>query len=125
MATEKNIQNASLLAIGSDPDVLAMRLQSGVFRSMDDPHRIVKVGTPGVSDSVAIVRVTVTSEMVGKNIAVIAAAEFKTLKGKQREAQIKWQEAFEKRGGKYRLIRSPEEMKEFIDEVKRQPCGTD
>lgn len=123
MATEKNIQNASLLAIGSDPDVLAMRLQSGIFRSMDDPNRIVKVGTPGVSDSVAIVKVTVTPDMVGKSLAVIAAAEFKTAKGKQREAQIKWQEAFEKRGGKYRLIRSPEEMRSFIDEVKTKPYG--
>ena len=118
---EKNIQNASLLAIGSDPDVLAMRLQSGVFRSMDDPSRIVKVGTPGVSDSIAIVKVTVTPDMVGKDIAVCAAAEFKTLKGKQREAQIKWQAAFEKRGGRYRLIRSPSEMTEFINSVKSNP----
>lgn len=121
MATEKNIQNASLLAIGSDPDVLAMRLQSGIFRSMDDPSRIVKVGTPGVSDSIAIVRVRISQEMVGKSLAVIAAAEFKTAKGKQREAQIKWQEAFEKRGGRYRLIRSPQQMKEFIDEVRTKP----
>jgi hypothetical protein len=118
---EKNIQNASLLAIGSDPDVLAMRLQSGVFRSMDDPHRIVKVGAPGVSDSIAIVKVVITPDMVGKTVAVCAAAEFKTLKGKQRDAQVKWEEAFKKRGGRYRLIRSPQQMKEFIDEVKTNP----
>jgi len=119
---EKNIQNASLLAIGSDPDVLAMRLQSGVFRSMDDPSRIVKVGTPGVSDSIAIVKVVITPDMVGKTVAVCAAAEFKTLKGKQRDAQVKWEQAFQKRGGRYRLIRSPQQMKEFIDEVKTNPC---
>jgi len=118
---EKNIQNASLLAIGSDPDVLAMRLQSGVFRSMDDPSRIVKVGTPGVSDSIAIVKVVITPDMVGKTVAICAAAEFKTLKGKQREAQVKWEQAFNKRGGRYRLIRSPQQMKEFIDEVKTNP----
>ncbi len=123
MLKEKNIQNASLLAIGSDPDVLAMRLQSGVFRSMDDPHRIVKVGTPGVSDSIAIVRVTITPDMVGKSVAVCAAAEFKTLKGKQRDAQVKWQAAFEKRGGKYRLIRSVEEMNGFINAIKQNPCS--
>jgi hypothetical protein len=120
---EKNIQNASLLAIGSDPDVLAMRLQSGVFRSMDDPSRIVKVGTPGVSDSIAIIRIVITPDMVGKSIAVCAAAEFKTLKGKQREAQVKWQAAFEKRGGKYRLIRSVEEMNGFINAIKQNPCS--
>lgn len=121
MLKEKNIQNASLLAIGSDPDVLAMRLQSGVFRSMDDPSRIVKVGTPGVSDSIAIVKVVITPDMVGKTVAICAAAEFKTLKGKQREAQVKWEQAFQKRGGRYRLIRSPQQMKEFIDEVKTNP----
>jgi hypothetical protein len=120
---EKNIQNASLLAIGSDPDVLAMRLQSGVFRSMDDPSRIVKVGTPGVSDSIAIVRVVITPDMVGKTVAVCAAAEFKTLEGKQRDAQVKWQAAFEKRGGKYRLIRSVEEMNGFINAIKQNPCS--
>ena len=121
MLKEKNIQNASLLAIGSDPDVLAMRLQSGVFRSMDDPSRIVKVGTPGVSDSIAIVKVVITPDMVGKTVAVCAAAEFKTLKGKQRDAQVRWEQAFQKRGGRYRLIRSPQQMKEFIDEVKTNP----
>lgn len=121
MLKEKNIQNASLLAIGSDPDVLAMRLQSGIFRSMDDPSRIVKVGTTGVSDSIAIVKVVITPDMVGKTVAVCAAAEFKTLKGKQREAQVKWEQAFQKRGGRYRLIRSPQQMKEFIDEVKTNP----
>ena len=121
MLKEKNIQNASLLAIGSDPDVLAMRLQSGIFRSMDDPSRIVKVGTPGVSDSIAIVKVVITPDMVGKTVAVCAAAEFKTLKGKQRDAQVRWEQAFQKRGGRYRLIRSPQQMKEFIDEVKTNP----
>lgn len=125
MLKEKNIQNASLLAIGSDPDVLAMRLQSGVFRSMDDPSRIVKVGTPGVSDSIAIVKVVITPDMVGKTVAVCAAAEFKTLKGKQRDAQVKWEQAFQKRGGRYRLIRSPQQMKEFIDEVKTNPWSDD
>ncbi len=118
---EKNIQNASLIAVGSDPDVLVMRIQSGVFRSMDDPSRIVRVGTPGISDSLAVVRVTVTPEMVGKDIAVCIAPEFKTAKGKQRDAQVKWQAAFEKRAGQYRLIRSPEQMLEFIGDVKRSP----
>lgn len=122
MSSEKNIQNASLLAVGCDPDVLAMRTHSGVFRSMDDPSRIVRVGTPGLPDSLAIVRVTITPDMLGKSIAVCAAAEFKTSKGKQREAQERWQQAFERRGGRYSLIRSPQQMKEFIDDVKKDPC---
>jgi hypothetical protein len=61
--------------------------------------------------------------MVGKTVAVCAAAEFKTLKGKQRDAQVKWQAAFEKRGGKYRLIRSVEEMNGFINAIKQNPCS--
>lgn len=123
MSSEKNIQNASLLAVGCDSDVLAMRIHSGVFRSLDDPKRIVKVGTPGIADSLVIVKTRISPDMVGQYIAVCAAAEFKTSRGKQREDQVKWQKAFEKRGGKYRIIRSPDEMKEFIDEVKSKPCG--
>ncbi len=121
MLSEKNIQNASLVAVGSDPDVLVMRIQSGIFRSLDDPTRMVRVGTPGIADSLAVVRVTITPDMVGQDIAVCAAAEFKTAKGRQRDDQKKWQAAFEKRAGQYRLIRSPDEMKAFITHVKRQP----
>ena len=41
---ETNIQNAVLLAIGSRADCMAWRNQTGGFRAMDNPQRIIRVG---------------------------------------------------------------------------------
>jgi len=114
---ETNIQNASLLAVGSRADVLPMRLQSGVFRTLHD-NRIIRVGQKGVADSMLIVAVEITPEMVGVIVPVAVAAEFKTQKGKQSNDQKLWQSAFEKRGGIYRLIRSVGEIEALVAQVK-------
>lgn len=115
---ETKIQNRALLAIGLDPDVLAMRVQSGVFRAMDDPDRIVKVGSPGVADTMAFVRTVITPEMVGKVVAVPLAAEIKTETGKQSKDQQAWQKSFEARGGIYRIVRKPEDMIDAVEEIR-------
>jgi len=116
---ETKIQNAALLAVGQRPDVLAMRLQSGVFRAYDDPDKIVRIGQPGLPDTMMLVATQITPDMIGKTIAVAVAAEIKTAKGRQSEAQRNWQAAFEARGGVYRLVRSPDEMVALADEVQR------
>ena len=116
---ETKVQNAALLAVGQRPDVLAMRLQSGVFRAYDDPDKIVRIGQPGLPDTMMLVATQITPDMIGKTIAVAVAAEIKTAKGRQSEAQRNWQAAFEARGGIYRLIRSPGEMAALADEVQR------
>lgn len=115
---ETKIQNRALLAVGSRPDVLALRLQSGVFRAMNDPDRIVKVGTPGVADTMLFVSTKITPDMVGKTIAVPLAAEIKTKTGQQTEVQRNWQQCFEARGGVYRVVRTPEEMTAAVAEVQ-------
>lgn len=117
MKKESTIQASSLLAVGMRDDVFPMRLQSGVFRSLHD-DRIIKVGQSGVSDSMLIVSVTITPEMVGCVVPVAVAAEFKTKNGRQSNDQKKWQAAFEKRGGIYRLIRSVGEIEALIELVK-------
>lgn len=116
---ETRIQNSALLAVGQRQDVMAMRLQSGVFRSYDDPDKIVRVGQPGLADTMMIVAVQITPEMVGKTVGVAVAAEIKTAKGRQSAAQRAWQTAFEARGGQYRLVRSPDEMLDVVDGVQR------
>lgn len=116
--TETNIQNECLLSVGSRPDVLAMRLQSGAYRAMDNPNRIIKVGAPGMPDTMLVVAVEITPDMVGQTMAVCAAAEIKTSTGRQSEAQKRWQSAFEKRGGVYRLVRSPADMLALIEQIK-------
>lgn len=116
--SEKKIQNQSLLAFGMRQDVLLMRHHVGVFRSMDDPTRIIKVGTPGEADTVGVFSLTITPEMVGKTIGVAIAPEFKAAKGRQSDVQKLWQSAFEKRGGIYVVARSPEDINEAIEKTR-------
>jgi hypothetical protein len=115
---ETNVQNSALLAVGADRDVLAWRQQSGVFRRMDDPTKLVRVGVPGMSDALAVVAVTIDASMIGQTVGVAVAAEFKTDTGRQSQAQRDWQVAFEARGGLYRLVRSDAEMLELIADAK-------
>lgn len=117
-AETRTVQNPALLAVGARADVLIWRQQSGMFRAYDDPTKIVRVGQPGMADSMAVVAVTITPAMVGKTIGVSVAAEFKTTAGRQSERQKDWQAAFEKRGGIYRLIRSAAEMLALVDDVQ-------
>ena len=108
-----------MLEVGCDPDVLVWRQQVGNFRAMDNPNRIVKIGVPGMSDAMMIVRVKITPEMVGKEIGVAVAPEFKVPRsGRQSDKQKLWQASFERRGGIYRLIRSAAEMLALVRDVK-------
>lgn len=113
----REVLNPSLIAVGQDPDVLIMRIQSGLFLTLDGKRKV-RVGLPGMPDTLAVVAVTVTADMVGQRIPVAVAPEMKTAAGKQREQQKKWQAAFESRGGVYRLIRSAGELVELIERVK-------
>jgi hypothetical protein len=115
---ETKIQNRALLEVGLRPDCMAIRMQSGVFRAMNDPDRIVKVGTPGVSDTMVFVSTVITPDMVGKTVAIPLAAEVKTDKGQQSQAQRDWQRSFEARGGIYRVIRKPGDMTTAVEEIK-------
>lgn len=114
----REAQNPALLAVGARPDVLVWRQQSGVFRSYNDPQRVVRIGVPGIADSLAVVAVTITPDMVGKTIGVAVAPEFKTSSGRQSQPQKDWQAAFEKRGGVYRVVRSAAEMLGLVADVQ-------
>lgn len=118
MNPETKIQNACLLATGVHADVLAWRQQSGVFRAMDDPDRVVKVGQTGMADLGMIVPVTITPAMVGMTIGVAVQPEIKTRRGKQATDQHTWQAAVQRAGGIYRLVRSADEMNTLIQDVR-------
>lgn len=115
----RTVQNPAMLEVGARPDVLIWRQQSGLFRQFEPPYAPIRVGTPGIADSMAVVAVTITPDMVGKTIGVAVAPEFKTANGKQREKQKLWQTAFESRGGVYRLVRSTDDMRRLIEDVQR------
>lgn len=115
----RETQNPALLAVGARPDVLIWRQQVGLFRAFHNPERVVHVGQPGMSDAGAIVRVTITPDMVGRTVGIAVQPEFKTAMGRQREAQERWQAAVEQRGGVYQLVRSPAEMVDLVERVRR------
>ena len=96
-----------------------MRLQSGVFRAYDDPDKIVRIGQPGLPDTMMLVATKITPDMIGKTVAVAVAAEIKTARGRQSDAQRAWQRAFEARGGTYELVRTPDQMVALVDRVQR------
>lgn len=116
---ETNIQNECLIAVGAKPEVMIWRNQTGVFRAMDNPDRVVKVGQKGAPDTLAVVGCVITQEMVGKMVGLAVAIEFKTPRkgSKTSEAQNLWREAFAGRGGYYDVVRSSEEMKRAIEYV--------
>lgn len=116
---ETRIQNESMLRIGLRRDVMAWRQQVGKYRKLEQPSMVVSIGTPGMSDTMLVVAVKITADMVGKTVGAAVGAEFKTPTGRQSEQQKKWQRAFEARGGIYRLVRSPEEMESLVAEVQR------
>ena len=117
MNKETIIQNRCFLEVGRDPDVMIWRQQVGAYRMLNR-DAIVHVGDPGMSDSMMVVAVTITPEMVGRTVGMAVAAEFKTATGRQSPDQKTWQANFQRRGGVYRLVRSPAEMAKLVEDVK-------
>ena len=117
MNKETVIQNRCMIAIGCRPDALVLRLHVGKYRPIHDPKQVVSIGEPGWPDTLVLVKTRITEDMLGKEICVAAAGEIKTPVGRQAEVQRNWQAAFEKRAGIYRLVRSPEEMVQLVEDV--------
>lgn len=101
---ETNIMNKYLLHF-SGAGAMVWRNNTGKFRSLTDPQRIVTVGQVGSADIIGVQPVTITAEMVGKVIGQAIAIEVKTPTGKQSQDQKNWQQAFEQHGGIYILGR--------------------
>ena len=107
------VQNPCFLA-ACDYPVLMWRQQAGLYRSYDDPNRLVRVGLPGMADTGLIVPMVITADMVGQTVGVALQVEFKTGKGSQSDKQEGWQTAVEKAGGIYSVIRSVDEFRALI-----------
>jgi hypothetical protein len=112
----REVQSPAFLAVGRDPDVLILRQQSGLLYTRNGVP--VRVGVPGLADAMMAVRVTITPEMVGRTVALAAFAEFKTATGRASQDQRRFASACASRGIPYRLIRSAEEMVQFVEELR-------
>lgn len=107
--TETNIMNAIMLRL-SERGCMVMRNNTGKFRSLTDPSRIVSVGQVGSADVIGVRPLLITADMVGQTIGEAVAIEVKTEKGRQSDAQKKWQAAWQSRGGRYLLARSTDDL---------------
>lgn len=101
---ETNIMNQVMLD-ESKKGVMLWRNNTGKFRAMDNPQRIVTVGQVGSADIIGVKPILITADMVGQTIGQAVAIEVKTTTGRQSEAQKLWQIAFEKHGGEYILFK--------------------
>lgn len=113
-----SVQNPVLIE-SSKYNCLMYRQQSGLFRSLNDPDRKVRVGLPGMADSAMIVPVRITQEMVGQVVGLGVQIEFKEGSGQQQEKQKKWQKAVERAHGIYKIVRSVDEFKQFMNHLQR------
>lgn len=72
------------------------------------------VGSPGGSDLIGYRRVTVTPEMVGQDVAVFAAVEVKTARGRVRPEQQQFVDHIRGAGGIAGIARSVDEAKNIL-----------
>ena len=95
-----------------------MRLWRNNSGSLPDPRtgRYVQfgVGSPGGSDLIGYRRVTVTPEMVGQDVAVFAAVEVKTARGRVRPEQQQFVDHIRGAGGIAGIARSVDEAKNIL-----------
>ena len=86
--------------------------------SLPDPRtgRYVQfgVGNPGGSDLIGYRRVTVTPEMVGQDVAVFAAVEVKTPRGRIKPEQQQFVDHIRGAGGIAGIARSVDEAKNIL-----------
>lgn len=95
-----------------------MRLWRNNSGSLPDPRtgRYVQfgVGNPGGSDLIGYRRVRVTPEMVGQDVAVFAAVEVKTPRGRIKPEQQQFVDHIRSAGGIAGIARSVDEAKNIL-----------
>lgn len=109
---EQQIQQEIRLAV-SAPNVRLFRNNVGSIKDING--RLVTFGLcKGSADLIGFKSVTITSEMVGKNVAVFVSLEVKTPKGKISDNQRAWCDMVADRGGIAGICRSVEDAKELL-----------
>ena len=98
MNPETIIQNEILRAIGSRDDLYIARRNVGLARDVDT-GRVVKFGVAVEADLQGVLR-------IGPRVGLAVALEVKTPTGRQSKAQERWEAAWTRRGGFYRVVRS-------------------
>jgi VRR-NUC domain len=105
MSSEAVLQQEIRLALGLRDDIMMFRINVGMFRPLEgNQRRIIRSAPEGTPDLLGVMS-------PGRAFGI----EVKAPKGRQREAQTAWQEAWEKRGGIYILARSLADVYKGLD----------
>lgn len=121
MKSEHAIQNETLVAVTAEPDVMAWRENSAFAwagRDVKAPvgkmvriqpgwkiladARPIRAGVPGIGD------------IMGTGRGRAFALEVKDDEGTQEVSQVRFQQAFERAGGAYAVVRSADEAVAFL-----------
>lgn len=104
MSSEAVLQQNIRLELGQRDDVMLFRINVGKFRPLDGGKRVIQSAPEGTPDLLGV-------KSPGRAFAI----EVKAPRGSQREAQKRWQEAWEKRGGIYILAKSLADVYKGLD----------
>lgn len=108
--SEAAIQQAIRLELGNPkkyPELVLWRNNSGVLQDSRGQFIRYGVGSPGGADLIGIFK--------GRFVA----AEVKSATGEQSDAQKRFQQLVEDRGGSYALLRSVSDAKAWIERLRR------
>lgn len=102
--SEAVLQQEIRLALGLRDDLFLFRINVGKFRPLDGGKRVIQSAPEGTPDLLGVM-------IPGRAFAI----EVKAPRGTQREAQKRWQAAWEKRGGIYILAKSLADVYKGLD----------
>lgn len=102
--SEAVLQQEIRLALGQRQDIMMFRINVGKFRPLDGGPRVIQSAPEGTPDLLGVIA-------PGRAFAI----EVKAQRGKQRQVQVAWQVAWEKRGGIYILARSLNDVYNGLD----------
>lgn len=111
---ETDLQQRIRLALGTSPNLRLFRNQVG---SLPDPRtgRLVTFGlAKGSADLIGWRTITITPDMVGRQVAVFTSIEVKTPTGRVRPEQAAWLSAVTGAGGIAGIARSVADASQII-----------
>lgn len=106
---ESQLQDLIRLELGRDGDVLLYRNNCGVAEMRGGFKVRFGVGSPGGSDLIGLYK--------GRALFV----EIKTETGRQSPEQKTFQQCVERHGGIYRILRSVDDARSFLAELRQWP----
>lgn len=113
-ASETHLQQEIRLALGKRSDLRLYRNNCG---SLPDPRtgRPVQFGLArGSADLIGWRTITITPDMVGRQLAVFTSIEVKTERGRVRPEQHAWQAAVTSAGGIAGIARSIQDANDLV-----------